>query len=69
MAKISKIHSVGQKTLIPELVRERTFYKYKPLCKPSARFEDPTWELMYISYGITLKEFFYFLNYTKINQN
>ena len=28
--------------LRPELVGERTFHKYKPLCKP-----------MYISYGIT----------------
>ena len=39
--------------LRPELVGERTFYKYKPVCKPRARFEDPTWETMYISYGIT----------------
>ena len=34
--------------LRPKLVGERTFHKYKQLCKPRARFEDPAFELMYI---------------------
>ena len=40
-----------ERILRTELIGERTFYKYKPLCKPRARFKDPTWEPIYNSYG------------------
>ena len=42
--------------LRPELVVEMTFHKHKPLCKSRARFEDPSWEPIHISYEIILDE-------------